>query len=132
MIEDPKTWTLVLRNSKTGKTYIWNAKDLSDIMRRMNGYWREMRNSDWSREADNYLRANYGRFPNRELASVCTKLLSRRVTINAVIGRYHRIKGVHPNEIQYRSAPDDDTYIRNSPDTEMNTFEQWRKDTHNA
>jgi len=127
-----KTWTLVLRNSKTGKTYIWNADTLTQVIERMNRYWRVMQNHDWSREADNYLRANYGRFPNRELASVCTKLLNRRITITAVIGRYYRIRGIDPDEIKYSRPAENDTYIRSSPDAELNTFEQWKKDSSHA
>jgi len=127
-----KTWTLVLRNSKTGKTYIWHADNLARMLQRLNGYWRELKNNDWSREADNYLRANYGKFPNRELASVCTKLLGRRITINAAIGRHYRIKGLHPSEIKYSRPDENDTYIRNSPDAELNTFEQWKKDSSHA
>ena len=120
-----KTWTLVLRNHKTGKTMIWENDTLNEVVRRMSDYYKDLVNHDWTREADRYLRMNYGRVEAKELASVCSKLLCRHVTKNAVIGRYNRIKALSPDDITYNPVPEN-THIAKDPDSELNTPEGWK------
>ncbi len=123
-----KTWTLVLRNHKTGKTMIWENDQLNQVMERMNEYYKDLVNHDWTREADKYLRMNYGKLPPQELASVCSKLLCRHVTKNAVIGRYNRIRALSPDDIKYKPVKEN-MHIVKDPDSELNTLEGWKERT---
>lgn len=121
-----KTWTIVLRNHKTGKTMIWEADQMHVALGRMTEYWRAINNHDWTAEADKVLRAQYGRMTPVELASVCSKLLCRRVTKNAVIGRYNRIKNLSPDDITYKPVKED-LYITKDPDSMLNTRDGWKE-----
>lgn len=96
-------WVIVLRNTKTGKTFIWETENgATDLLYRAHKYFVSIvRNNDWSREADDYIRERYPFVGAVPLVIPISKLLGRRVSPNAIRGRYWRIKKIGPDEIRY-------------------------------
>lgn len=110
-----RTWVLVLRNTKTGKTFIWEEDKVLRVIHRAYTYWRSLQSNDWSREADDYLLAEYGkgRFTRYQIAQTLSEILCRKITVNALIGRYHRIHNTRPCERNYTHPV---SYMQDQPD----------------
>lgn len=103
--KDPR-WVIVLRNTKTGKVFIWQTDgNVTQLLRRAHLYFKAiLNNGEWSKEADDFVRARYpfvGAFP---LVEPVSRLLCRKVSANAIRGRYWRIKKVSPDDIHYPST----------------------------
>lgn len=82
---------LVIRNTKTGESRVWQSKRARDVVRRVTAYVIR-RGRTWSQDADEFILKNYGIMPTREIAGKLTGKLRRKVTKNAVVGRYRDLK----------------------------------------
>ncbi len=82
-------YVLVLRDVKAKRSYIWEAKQKSDVLKKLK---KLLRRPAWTPKADLYLLGNYRSIPTSLIARRCSKLLNRPITRNAVIGRYRDLK----------------------------------------
>lgn len=100
--KDPR-WVIVLRNTKTGKIFIWQTDgNPTQLLRRAHLYFKAiLNNGEWTKEADDFIRARYPYVGAIPLVDRVSQLLCRRVSPNAIRGRYWRIKKVSPDDIQY-------------------------------
>lgn len=98
-------WVVVLRNTETGKTFIWkNNVSATDILWRAHLYFKQIvQDHDWSKEADDYIRKYYHMHSVKQRVEICSKLLNRRVTMNAIRGRYWRLSKLSPDDVKYKT-----------------------------
>ncbi len=88
-------WILVLRNTKTGKSHIWQAKSFKGITRSFRLFLERKRAKDlglWTKEAESFLWERYKTTSTSALAVPLSKLLHRKISKNAVIGHYYKMK----------------------------------------
>lgn len=88
-------WILVLRNTETGKSHIWQSKKLFTVTRAFKTFLARNRAKNlglWTEEAEEYLWKHYRELPIEELVTTISRLLCRTVTKSAVIGYHHRMK----------------------------------------
>lgn len=86
------SFILVLRNSKTGTSCIWQGTQLRYVLDKANSYAARTSNQ-WTDAADTFLLENYPSQGPQPLVRPLMKIMGRsNVTPNAVIGRYHRLK----------------------------------------
>lgn len=90
-------YILVLRDTKTGRSLIWKDRSPLPLLRKARLHLKR-NTTDWSEEAENYLLQNYRTISATELAKRLSQLLCKKVTKNAVIGRYHLLQANRPIE----------------------------------
>lgn len=84
-------WTFVVKNSHTGKTYIWQARDLERCVYNLLRWRNKRRYRLWHAAIDKFVVKHYRTMGPRWVASQLTEKMKWRVTRNAVIGRYNRL-----------------------------------------
>jgi len=85
------TYVLVLRDTDAKVSRVWTGRELNQVLRKVTAFaFRQQYR--WPKEADDYILANYLYKTATAIAEHLTKQLGRRVTKNAVIGRYNRLK----------------------------------------
>lgn len=95
------SFVVVVRDTRTGVSRVWKGKEAPATLRRALKHVLKHR-LGWSKKADDYILRWFNQGPSSStIARNLSRMLSRNVTKNMVIGRYHRLR----RQIAKRAAP---------------------------
>lgn len=84
-------YILVLRDTTTGRSYHWENKYLDQLFYKARKKF-QRKVVMWTPAMDEYLLMHYGTKTAKDLAKDLSKRARKRVSANAAIGQYHRLK----------------------------------------
>lgn len=85
-------YVLVLRDTEAKTSRVWQGRIARDVIGRAARFMRHRPQGRWSDRTNEFILQNYGTMSAEAIAEQLSKQMGRKVTKNAVIGRYHRIK----------------------------------------